>query len=521
MNQKLIIEKNFNLALENHQKNNLQNAERIYKKILKINPNHFQSICFLGTLSIQTKNFEKGKQLFYKAIEIQPNNANIHNNLGTVFKELGEFRKAINYFQKTIEFQPDHADAHYNLGIVFKELGEFQKAISCYQKVIQIKPDYTGVHYNLGSLLKSLGEFQKARDSYQRGLEYEPDNLNYYYQLSHFKKELLNPSFKKKIINIIKKNNATKKNLAYGNFLLAKYEEQLKNYRKEFNYLLKGHQYYFESKERKFIKEAEYLLDKLPQIKKLVTLNKLNQNSRKINYKIKPIFIVGVPRCGSTLVEKIIASGAKYIPIGEETGIINNFIRQKIEQKQSLNLDINNSQTILFEKYKQIGLIQKKSDYIFTDKSLDNFFYIELIKEIFPDAKLINCKRDILSTIISILKNNLVDIPWAHNLEHIFKYINIYYETCDLLKKIFPNFIYELQYEKLVNNPEIESKKLLEFCNLPWDIKCLEFYKRKDIISLTASSIQIRKSIYKDSIEKYVPYRQLLNKYRGKYYWFN
>ena len=295
----------------------------------------------------------------------------------------------------------------------------------------------------------------------------------------------------------------------------------MKNYGKEFNYLLKGHQYYFESKERKFIKEAEYLLDKLPQIKKLVTLNKLNQNSRKINYKIKPIFIVGVPRCGSTLVEKIIASSTKYIPIGEETGIINNFIRQKIEQKQSLNLDINNSQAILFEKYKQIGLIQKKSDYIFTDKSLDNFFYIELIKEIFPDAKLINCKRDILSTIISIFKNNLVDIPWAHNLEHIFKYINIYYETCDFLKKIFPNFIYELQYEKLVNNPEIESKKLLEFCNLPWNIKCLEFYKRKDIISQTASSIQIRKSIYKDSIEKYVPYKQFLNKYRDKYYWFN
>ena len=104
----------------------------------------------------------------------------------------------------------------------------------------------------------------------------------------------------------MKKNYLTKTNLAYGNFLLAKYEDHEKNYEKEFDYLLKGHQYYFESKEKKFIKEAEYLLDKLPQIKKLVTLNKLNQNSRKINYKIKPIFIFGIPRCGSTLVEKII-----------------------------------------------------------------------------------------------------------------------------------------------------------------------------------------------------------------------
>ena len=521
MKQKLIVEKNFNLALENHKKNNLQNAERIYKKILRINPNHFQSICFLGTLSIQTKNFERAKQLFHKAIEMKPDNANVYNNLGTVFKELGEFQNAISCYQKAIKIQPGHADAYYNLGIVFKELGEFQKAISCYQKAIKIQPNYTVAYYNLGSLLKSSGKFQKAIDSYQKGLKYEPENLNYYYQLSHFKKELLNQNFKKKIINIMKKNNSTKKNLAYGNFLLAKYNEHLKNYKKEFNFLLKGHQYYFESKKEKFLIEAEYLLNKLPQIKKLITLNKLNKSSRKINYKIKPIFIFGIPRCGSTLVEKIIASGAKYISIGEETGIINNFVRQKIEQNQSLNLDINNSQIQLFEKYKQIGLIQKKNDYIFTDKSLDNFFYVEIIKEIFPDAKLINCKRDILSIIMSILKNNLVDIPWAHNLEHIFKYINIYYETSNFLKKIFPNFIYELQYEKLVDNPVIESKKLFEFCNLPWDIKCLEFYKRKDIISQTASSIQIRKSIYKDSIEKYLPYKQFLNEYRSKYNWFN
>ena len=122
MNQKLIIEKNFNLALENHQKNNLQIAERIYKKILKINPNHFQSICFLGTLSTQTKNFERAKQLFYKAIEIQPNNANVHNNLGTLFKELREFQKAINYFQKALECDSENLIYAYYLSRLEKEI---------------------------------------------------------------------------------------------------------------------------------------------------------------------------------------------------------------------------------------------------------------------------------------------------------------------------------------------------------------------------------------------------------------
>ena len=88
-------------------------------------------------------------------------------------------------------------------------------------------------------------------------------------------------------------------------------------------------------------------------------------------------------------------------------------------------------------------------------------------------------------------------------------------------KKIYPNFIYELQYEKFVNDPETESKKLLKYCNLPWDKKCLEYYKRKDFISKTASNIQIRKAIFKNSSDKYLPYRKLLDKYGNKYSWFN
>ena len=175
----------------------------------------------------------------------------------------------------------------------------------------------------------------------------------------------------------------------------------------------------------------------------------------------------------------------------------------------------------LFEGYKKKGLIHEKNDYTFTDKSLDNFFYIGLIKEIFPNAKVIHCRRNALSSIMSLLKNNLRVVSWAHNLEHIFKFFDIYYQTIQKFKKIYPNFIYELEYEKLVSDPEIVSKKLMKFCDLAWDKKCLEFYKRKDLISQTASNVQIRKAIYKGSIKKYLPYKQFLSKYGDKYFWFN
>ena len=109
-------------------------------------------------------------------------------------------------------------------------------------------------------------------------------------------------------------------------------------------------------------------------------------------------------------------------------------------------------------------------------------------------------------------------MAWAHNLENIFKYFDNYFK---IIKENNSNVIYQLSFEKLINNPKEESKKMMKFCELPWDIKCLEFYKRNDLISKTASNIQVREAIYKHSSKKYLPYKKLLSSYINKYSWFN
>jgi len=477
----------FAQAIKNHKKNNLQIAEKLYKEVLKINPNHFESVYYLGNLLAQTNQFDLAKPMLRRAIQIQPDNAMAYNNLGNVLKNLEQYQEALSSYEKAIQIQPNYAMAHNNLGIIFQECGENQKAINFFQMAIK----------------------------------YEPENLTYLYNLIELDKKFLHPDLKNKVHKIIEKNNSTKKNIAYGNFLLSKYEHKNKKYKNEFSYLLKGHQYYFEWKEKKFKKKVEYFLNVLPKRKKIINLNLQNENIKVDNYIIKPIFIIGVPRSGSTLVEKIIASGSQYIPIGEETGIINTVITNLINHKKSLDLDIKSFQAKIIEKYKQKGLIQEKNNYMFTDKSLENFFYIDIIKNIFPQAKVINCRRNALSSIMSTFKNNLIFLPWTHSLENIFKYYDIYYQMITNFKKTFPNFIYDLEYENFVSDPENEAKKLIKFCNLSWDIKCLEFYKRRDLISKTQSNAQIRKTIYKDSINKYLPYKQFLSKYGNKYSWFN
>ena len=338
-----------------------------------------------------------------------------------------------------------------------------------------------------------LGQFQEAAKCLQTALKDKPNDLETFYMLHRLGEKILDSTLKNKIDKIISEDDCTKMNLAYGNLLLAKFEQQAGNYERELDYLLKGHDYFFRSKDTKFKEELKYWFNILPRIEDIVNLEKSNEN----NYHLKPIFIVGLPRCGSTLIEKVITSGTKQIAIGEETEIFNFLIHQ-------------GSRTKILEAYRQRNLIQAASDHTFTDKSLENFFYIKFIKEIFPSAKIINCTRDTTSSIMSILQTNLTEVAWAHNLKHIFQYFDVYHQKI----KSFSNFIYDLNYEKFISNPEAESKKLMEYCNLPWSKRCLEFYKRKDIVSNTASDVQIRKAINEDSLNKYLLYKPFIEKHK-------
>ena len=514
--EKLNIEQIFLLALESHKKNDFKSAEKFYNDVLEINPNHFNSIFYLASLSAQTKNYIKAKNLFEKIIQIKPNYDVAYANLGAVLKELGEFKDAVEACKKAISIQPNNSAAYSNLGAALKELGKFKetveackkaiatepknfsayhnlalalqelgeinRAISCYEKLSKIHPSPSNAYQNLGKLNVMLGKKDEAINYYKLAIQYDPENLSHYYALSDLDEQSLNVDFKNKIDEIKKKNNSKNKNLAYANFLQSKYEFSLKNYEKEFNYLLKGHNCYLMSEKEEYRKDVEYWLNILPNNEELNSKDVSNKNIEIEKHNFTPIFIIGVPRCGSTLIEKIIASGSTNVAIGEEIGIISSFVKQKIIQNENIYSDLRGMREDLIKKYSEKNILKGDSNFIFTDKTLDNFFYIKLIKDIFPQSKIINCTREPLSSIMSILKNNLPNVPWAHSLEHIFQYFDIYYKLIKNYNKIFPNFIYELNLEKLSLEPEKESKKLMEFCKMPWDKKCLEYYKRKRCI---------------------------------------
>ena len=165
-------------------------------------------------------------------------------------------------------------------------------------------------------------------------IKIEPENLSHYHFLSDLKKYILDINLKKKIEKLLAESKSNR-NLAYGNYLLAKYERSEKNYEKELDYLIKGHSFFYNANKKKFDLNTKYSFEDVLQISNEA---KIEKEDVKNDNEIKPIFIIGVPRCGSTLVEKIIGSGKKLIPLGEETSILENYINKKILEKKSLNL---------------------------------------------------------------------------------------------------------------------------------------------------------------------------------------
>ena len=506
-----------NLGTAYRELGDTEKAMTFYQKVLGINSNHTNANYNLGLIFYRLKELKRAKEYLEKTVKIQPNYAFAHFSLGNLQKELKKLKQAKESYLKAIELRPSFASAQNNLGLVFSNIGDPDSAVKCYKKALEIDPKHAGAYNNLGRLYTETGELEKAIESHKVAIKLEPQNLVHTYYLSELDKNFLNSEVKNKTEEILNNKETYRINLVYGNFLLSRYERNEKNYEKEFNYLIKAHKNYFELKKKKFESGIKYCFNDVLQISKFAKLKNANNNN-----KIKPIFIIGVPRCGSTLIEKIIGSGKESIPMGEEVVVLEHFINKKVFEKKSLNLgEADSFGDELVSIYKNRGLIDEKSNFVFTDKSLNNFFYLGLIKVIFPESKVINCRRESLSSIMSIFQNNLTELAWAHNLENIFKYFDYYFQIIDEFKKKYPGFIYDLNFENFTNEPEIESKKLLKYCNLAWDKKCLKFYKRKDIIAKTTSRIQIRKPIYKHSSDKYLPYKKLLDKYGNKYSWFN
>ena len=435
-----------------------------------------------GQNLIKQKKFPQALKLFEYLAKLDPNNQDLNFYLGRIYSELYDFINGIKFYKKYLEFNNNSIPCLLNLAILFLNIGDKKNSEQYFKKLIKINKNYVYAYYGLFSLSEKL-----LNDK----------------DFNHLKKVLKN-----------RKTNLKDKSII--NFLLSKKERKNKNIERELGFLHEYHKQSFDSNIL-YNKQSQFYYENV--LKNFY--NKINlTNSPKKYANIKPIFIIGLPRSGSTLIESLLSSGEIKVRTYGECNYFNMAIFDQIKNKiftkeftfnkSAIDIDLNSIEVSIEDRY----AINNKQDnnLLFLDKSLENIFNIEIILKIFPNAKFIHTKRNIKDAILSIYFSMLPELSWTLSLENINNYVNNYQETIFYFKKKFPKKIFEVDLDEFTSNVEKGSKNLFKFCDLNWHDEVLNFYKRKDLFSKTISSSQIRQEISQKHKSSYNKYYYLLDK---------
>jgi len=444
-------------------------------------------------------------------------------------KDQNNLKEALDILKRILDINPKNKKALNNIGNIFKEKGMHDEAIKFYKKSISVDFNYKTAKINLAILYHELGDLKNAETLYRELVLLDNKNLSVLFNLSRVNFNFFDNKIINDIKNTLKNDKLTNYDKASGYFILAKNEQKKKDLEKEMEYLNKGHEFFCKSTNPKIFNQSlSYWLEVIPQkFNKIKIIN--DKLIEKKNNLLRPIFIIGMPRSGSTLIESIISSGKVTIPNGGETATINWGVIKSIKESNQINFPNIDDLTIdckkiskdITERYENLNLIKKEKKYFFIDKSLENFFYIELILKIFPNAKFIHCERNHKDSVFAIYQNFLTKMSWTHSLENILIYIDNYLKVMQYFKKIYADKIFSINLSNFTDNTVKISKKMFNFCNLDWSDQSLEFYKRTDLLSKTASNIQIREKVFKYNKEKYIIYKKFIEEFEKKYSWLN
>ena len=451
---------------------------------------------------------------FNQALKIQPDYAPAHSNLGNVLRNAGQLKAAIESYKRALKVMPDDAMAHSNLGNAYRDLGQPEAAIESYRQAIKIQPDNAEAHNNLGTSLRETGQMEAAARSYEQAINIQPNNAMAHRNISSLKQYHADDpqiNLMEKVLSYPALNDSDRKHLC---FALAKANEDLGNQEKMFKYLNEGNHL------RK--KELNYTID---QDKQLFSVIKEIFRTKKITTEpskhveaatIQPVFIVGMPRSGTSLVEQVLASHSKVHGAGELSTIsslvgpiLKGFLTKggNPDQKPVSENQVTAIRDGYLESLSSLGAPEN----IITDKMPLNFRWIGFILLALPEAKIIHINRDARATCWSIYKNYFPGTGnrYAYNLDDLGKYYRLYTDLMGFWHQYFPNKIYNICYENLTNNQREETRKLLQYCELDWEDNCLNFHNNKRAVR-TASATQVQNKMYQGSSEAWKRYEKYL-----------
>lgn len=515
-----------------------------YKESLRLSPNYAEAHNNLGVALSTLGEYEEAITSYQKAISIKPNYADGFNNLGGLYKFLGKSREAIESLAKALQLDPTLYEAHNNLGFMHNENGMHDRALACCKKALELKPDFIAAHNNLGYAYMGLGMFDDATDSLDKAVALDsenaetlcaygtlytglgrkdealskfsdairinPDYAKAHYSVSLSKKYTADDPQLTQMQALIKKLNPGTNDYMTLNFALSKAYRDIGQTADAFeclsaaNHLKKAWSGYEIEEDHKLFDQIRWYFDALSANHSATHLGQENLK--------QPLFVVGMPRSGTTLVEQILASHSNVYGAGE-LEILNKMAHSDLwSARKGLQNPADNYEP---EKLKQKYLAEldryNVPEKFITDKNPLNFRWIGFIATAFPDAKIVNLNRDPRATCWSIYNQNFSSTGngYANSLSDVGEYYNLYGDLMSFWRDKFPNRIYDLNYEAMTENQEDETRKLLGYCGLEWEDQCLNFFETSRSVR-TASVWQVRKKMYKGSSDEWRKYEKFL-----------
>jgi len=503
-----------NLGLLSKQSGDPVQAEQRFRAALAVDPGCADFENNLGTALMAQERFDEAIAAFRSATRHDASHAAAWNNIGNALLCVRTFREnfpeANAAYQRAIELKPDFVEAYYHYGTCLQQQGNFEEACERFDEALKLRPDYTEASAGQVMVLERLGRFQEADTILQPLLMVHKDNVLVALAFGVMARHLEQREQALELLERLDAQDLEKWARIQRDFVMGDLYDDVGEHSKAF-----GHYHAANTEDHPgySLKQTEHLFASL---KGAFSGGQQTSRSRASNNSELPVFIVGMPRSGTTLLEQILASHPNVHGAGELEDMyhLSSSLQKRLNSKKPYPACLSDATTEALDRIagEYLDHLQAYAPDArrIVDKMPHNFEVLGLIDRLFPGARVLHCRRNPIDTCLSIyFKHFNAFHPYASDLKSLGLYYRQYERLMEYWKQTVAIPILEVQYEEVVANQEEMSRRIIEFVGLEWDEHCLDFHKLERTVN-TPSYDQVRKPIYTKSVERWRRYEDHL-----------
>lgn len=497
-----------------------RNEEAIshFEQALVLRPDAATTHDSYGILLAALNRQEHAVRHYCKAIELRPDFFEAHNNLGNALAAGERPADAIPHYRKALELAPDYAAAHHNLGNVLAAIERYDEAIASFRKALALDPQMTETYNSLGNALVTVGRIDEGRREMERAIAIAPRQPAYYHGIGECKRYTADDPHLVAMEALAQDiGSFTDDHRIVLHYALAKAYDDIGRYEPAFDHLVQGSRI----KRTQIAYDEAATLDLHQRVARVFTPALMQTMSGSGDPSSLPVFIVGMPRSGTTLIEQILASHPRVFGGGEIVALHNAIHRLVAPDGPLLEpfpeaipaMTTQQLRSLGGDYVRQVTAMAPHSARV-TDKAL-NFVYVGLIHLALPNARIIHSMRDAMDTCFSCFSKLFSsELPYTYDFGELGRYYRSYDELMGHWRMVLPEgALLEVRYEDLVGDLESQVRRILDYCGLEWAESCLSFHRTERPVR-TASAVQVRQPIYKSSIERWRSYEAMLGPLR-------